>query len=74
MLAALENVLRLTGAMHGAIELAMQAAMAVEFARRNAPPLSMERMSRHDDPMELLRGLQQLAREIEAIAKDPKSG
>src|SRR5947209_12357667 len=32
---------------------------------------SWERMSWHDDPMELLRGLQQLAREIEAIAKDP---
>jgi len=61
-----------TGALRGAIQLAMQARTAVELARRAAPPLSQEHQSGDIDPLLLLRHLEQVAGEIEALGNEAK--
>ena len=70
---AMENVLLLSGALRGAIHLAMQARTALEVARRAKPPLPAgEELSAGADPFLLLRNLERIAGEIEAIGRDAK--
>lgn len=72
-LSALENVLRVTATLRGAIELAMQARLAAEAARRAAPPLPDGHDRSADvDPLLLLRGLERIAGEIETLGKEAK--
>jgi transcriptional regulator with XRE-family HTH domain len=71
-LASLENVLRLSGALLGAIHLAMEARTAVEAARRAAPPRPEGQRSADVDPLLLLRGLERMASELEALGRDAK--
>lgn len=72
-MAALANVMRLTDALRGAIELALEARVAVEAARRAAPPLpdGVEELA-DVDPLLLLRGLERIAEEIDALGRDAK--
>jgi transcriptional regulator with XRE-family HTH domain len=72
-IAALENVLRLAETLGGAIQLAMDARVAVEAARRAAPPLpeGAERTA-HLDPVLLLHGLSRLVDEIHTLGKDAR--
>jgi len=69
-IASLENVFRLTGALLGAIHLAMEARKAAEIARRATPPLPNE--TADVDPLLLLRGLARLAEEIESLGREAK--
>lgn len=70
---ALENVLRLANALGGAIHLAMDARAAVETARRLAPPpLEGEERSADIDPVLLLRRLERVVGEIDAISREAK--
>lgn len=72
-LAALENVLRLADALRAAIELATDARRSVEVARRTAPPLADgAQRSAGVDPLLLLRNLERIASEIEALGRDAK--
>lgn len=72
-LASLENVVRLAHALHGAIHLALDARTAVEAARREEPPLPGEQQrSANIDPLLLLRRLERIASEIDALGKDAK--
>ncbi|HEY4639871.1 MAG TPA: helix-turn-helix transcriptional regulator [Thermoanaerobaculia bacterium] len=71
--AAMENVLQLTNALNGAIQLALDTRMAVEVSRRAAPALPEgHKLSADVDPLLLLRGLERIAGEIEALGKDVK--
>ena len=70
--ASLENVLRLAGALAGAIHLAMDARAAAEAARRATPPLPGKPQSADIDPLLLLRGLERIAGEIETLGRDAK--
>jgi transcriptional regulator with XRE-family HTH domain len=72
-LASLENVLRLNDALRAAIDLAMEARAAAEAARRATPPLPGEEQRSADiDPFLLLRNLQRISGEIEAIGREAK--
>jgi transcriptional regulator with XRE-family HTH domain len=71
-LAALENVVRLTETLESAIQLAMQARVAVEVARRAGPLLPSVEESEAMDPVLLLRTFQRIADEIRAISKETK--
>jgi transcriptional regulator with XRE-family HTH domain len=72
-MAALTNVVRLTNALQGAIELAMEARSAVEIARRATPPLpGVEPPSASADPIFFLRNLERIAGEIETIGREAK--
>jgi transcriptional regulator with XRE-family HTH domain len=72
-LGALENVIRLSEALLGAIELAMDASVAVERARRTAPAAAPGAATAADaDPIFFLRGLEKLAGEIETLTKEAK--
>jgi len=72
-IAALENVMRLAHALHGAVRLATEARTAVEAAHRagsqagSGPPSGAG-----VDPLLLLRGLDRLASEIEELGKEAK--
>lgn len=71
--AALENVMQLTQSLAAAIHLAMQARIAVEAARRAAPPLPEGvEQSADVDPLLLLRGLQRVIGEIQELGKESK--
>ena len=70
-LAAMENVIQLTNALSGAIRLALETRTAVEVARRATPALpGGHKRSGDVDPLLLLRGLERIVGEIEALAKD----
>ena len=69
-LGALENVLRLTAALQGAIYLAMDARTAVEAARRAEVPLPGLEPSADVDPLLLLKNLERIAGEIQALGRD----
>ena len=72
-LASLEKVMRLNEALRGAIDLALEARTAVEAARRATPLLPGEEQRSADiDPLLLLRNLQRIAGEIEAITREAK--
>jgi hypothetical protein len=72
-LASLENVLRLADALGGAIHLAIEMRTVVELARRATPPLpGAEQPSADIDPLLLLRRLERIAGEIQALGKDAK--
>ena len=72
-MAALENVLRQAAALHGAINLAMETRRAMETARRATPPLPGEDQLPADvDPILILRHLEQVANEIDAIGREAK--
>ena len=72
-LASLENVMRLAEALVGAIDLAKESRMAVEAARRAAPPLPGGLQREADvDPILLLRNLERIAREIQSLASEAK--
>jgi transcriptional regulator with XRE-family HTH domain len=72
-LGAMESVLLLTDALRGAIHLAMQARTALEVARRATSPLpGGEQRSADADPFLLLRNLERIAGDIEAISRDAK--
>lgn len=71
--AAIENVLRQADALRASIELAMQARMSVEAARRATPPLpGGEQRSADVDSLLLLRGLQRIVGEIHEIGREAK--
>ena len=71
-LAALQNVINLGNVLGGAIQLAIEARVAVEVARRATPPLPGYEPSADVDPLLLLRGLERIAEEIAALGKDVK--
>jgi transcriptional regulator with XRE-family HTH domain len=72
-LAALNNVLRQADALRGSITLAMEARRAVETARRATPPLpGAEHLPADVDPILMLRHLERIATEIEAIGREAK--
>ncbi|HYK03717.1 MAG TPA: helix-turn-helix transcriptional regulator [Thermoanaerobaculia bacterium] len=72
-MAAVENVMRQTAALRGAIILAMETRRAMEAARRATPPLPGEDQLPGDvDPVLILRHLEQLANEIEAVGREAK--
>jgi transcriptional regulator with XRE-family HTH domain len=69
---ALENVIRLSEAMAGAIVLAMDAVTAWEAARRSAPPEVQGVQTTPPDPRLLLVVLQRIAGEIQELGKVAK--
>ncbi|HEY4641454.1 MAG TPA: hypothetical protein VII75_08940, partial [Thermoanaerobaculia bacterium] len=72
-LAAMQNVLQLANALNSAIRLAMETRTAVEVTRRAALPLPDGYKASADvDPLLLLRGLERIAGEIDALGKDMK--
>lgn len=72
-MAALENVMRQADALRGAINLAMETRRAMETARRATPPIPGEDQLPADvDPILLLRNLERIAGEIEAVGKEAK--
>jgi transcriptional regulator with XRE-family HTH domain len=72
-LAAVENVMRQAAALRGAINLAMETRRAMETARRATPPLPGEDQLPADvDPILVLRHLERIAGEIEAIGREAK--
>lgn len=71
--AALQNVLRLASALGPAIQLAMDARVAVEVARRAAPPPPEGTERTADlDPILLLHGFARVVDEIQTLGKDAK--
>ena len=71
-LAALQNVIQLGAALGAAIKLAMEARVAVEVARRATPPLPGYEPSADVDPLLLMRGLERLAAEVDALGRSVK--
>ena len=71
--AAIDNVMHISDALLGAIHLAMEARLAVEAARRAAPPLpDGQQRSGSVDGLLLLRGLERVASEIQAISREAR--
>jgi transcriptional regulator with XRE-family HTH domain len=71
-LASLENVLRLTDALRGAIDIALVTRISAEAARRAAPPLPGQQQSADFDSLLLLHRLERIADEIAAVGRDAK--
>ncbi len=72
-LAALENVLRQADALRASIALAMETRRAAETARRATPPLPGGAQLNADvDPILMLRHLERIANEIDAIGREAK--
>lgn len=71
--AAIENVMRVSDALRAAIQLAMEARLAVEAARRAAPPLpDGQQRSGSVDGLLLLRGLERVVGEIQELSKEAR--
>jgi transcriptional regulator with XRE-family HTH domain len=73
-LAAMENVIRLTEALDGAIRLAMETRIAAEIARRATPPLPGFEPTASAEPLPLLRALQRFIGDIKGLASVGEGG